>query len=401
MLEKAKEHILKLFDLSMDAGLNFLKVHSSELPYSMSAVSVVQCLCNLFGGLLRRGTREKCGGTPVQQTATVRRTDTENDESDRAFVPSGIYNPSFTLKKKTAQTTDKPAPLSSKESLLDLISNIFVFSYTWALGGCFERTQQEMTENISFGTSDDSTSDIAAEQKLTRGGVTAREKFDALIYKLFTTTKTLKVKLPSSSNLIYSYYFNLNSNSFEPWKKLVAPSKQSAGFLNLGPGLKGLSLTSYKQVFSLFTDFNGLQYDASNVCMVPTVDLIRLAFLVSVLFNQHNGFTPNILLSGKPGVGKSQILSHLSKSLTSKKWQNSVISCVFGKPTLRYGEQMPANQVDDATCMSIHSHVSSELEGVQVQSMLEKHLIRHGRNALVPSKDKRVRHVGMLHTGYM
>ena len=358
----------------------------------MPGVSVVRCLCKLFDGLLKSVSESLGGLSSIHETAgIVRDTDIH---SAVLHTPASSYDPRaksmfhIEPRPKSAQVKHKPAV---QISMGMLISNIFVFAYTWSFGGCFEKTQLELNE---YESSDNSIFDVVVNQKLVRGGITAREKFDALVYKIFTS-KNVNIQLPTSPDLIYSYYFNLNSNSFEPWKELVDPSQPSAAFLNLVSGLKIGQRCSFSHSSSYSSE---MQYDASNVGLIPTVDLVRLAFLVSVLFNQSSGLMPNILLSGISGVGKSQLLAHISKALTSKTWQSSAISSLLGQSLLRkYGERAKSpEETDDNACTSLFCHVSAQLEGTQVQILLEKGLIRQGRSMLIPSKGKPVCSVEIL-----
>ena len=402
LLKGAKEHILNLFDISVDVGLDFLKAHSSELPYLMPGTSVVQYLCNLFGALLKSIPEDNhVVHSQKFATATVTKFDAEEDDNVEDIMKDentsidrenlfNIYIPNAKNKlcvdsspRVAHQVKELPVQNIPDTSLCLLISKIYVFAYTWAFGGCFERTLHELMEYESFEVTDNLSHQVAIEQNLVRGGITVREKFDALVYKLFTG-KLVNIHLPSTQQLIYSYYFNLNTNSFEPWEKLLAISQKNVGFQNLASMLRYTPQLSH--------DFSQLQFDACNVGLIPTVDILRLTFLISVLLNFSSGSVPNILLSGRSGVGKSQLLSHMSKILASKKWQSLIISSVLGKSLFKKQDEPDIfnKEAENNSYATVYYHVSSQLEGFQMQSLLEKQLMRQGENKLVPLAGKSV-----------
>ena len=407
-LENAKKHLQKLFDASMDAGLNFLKSHSSDFPFPLPGVSAVHCFCKLLGGLLRN--IPECATTQkpllAKSSSAESRADSDNVEDNKALLHgstlSSIYRPNTSASSQVLSMSrmqrygikmSKKASIVPQEltSTTKIISNLFVFAYVWSFGGCFERIESELSGGALCTEGVDGVAiNLDFNQKVARGGITGKEQFDALVYDIFSA-KGIDASLPTSPNLIHSYYFNMSTNSFELWADLVPPTQDIVGFMMSTRGSVQLSSGNLhqRQLFSLFYD--GFNFDASSVSMLPTVDLVRLAFLFCILCSDPAESVPSVILSGGPGVGKTQFLSHLTKHLSSRKWQSEVVSLVLGKSSAQIfrEKQRLAYETEDAFSI-VGSHVSGSMEGVAVQAFLQKHLLRQGRNTLSPSKGKSV-----------
>ncbi len=378
---EVKNHLLKLFDQSIDIGLDFLKQHSSELSCPAPGISVVNTLCHLLYGLLK-SISDDYGGFKSGEPATDELGVDEGSSDDLKQTLAGIYIPS---KHQNKSRSNKPVHHENSSYLYALISNLYVFAYTWSFGGCFERIEEELNLDMY----EDDTFPNMIEQKLVRGGATAREKFDALVHSIFTKGEVV-VQLPTSTNLIYSYYVDINTNSFEPWKKLISTPLQNVSFLSSN---ENSPFVSQRLMFKLFINPVEEFYSASSVSLLPTVDIIRLSFLVSVLFESNS--VPNTLISGQSGVGKTQFLSYLSKALTSRKWRKSVMSSVLGNPRLRPSSTSLSGVGgdadhhtgggDDHAFASVLYRVQTRPDTPGIQSVLEKYLVRKGKMTLAPS----------------
>ena len=390
--DKCKEHILTLFEHSIDSGLNFLKEHSSKLSCAVPGISAVKSLCSILGGLLR-SLSEDHGGleikTEVAQEEVVKKglKDSSSHLQGRTFA--GIYIPTRPnvstgepKKKKSLEVSTVPAHRRSLESLCKVICNLFVFSYVWAFGGCFESAEENNSIDLASVDAYEPTND-----RLSRGGVSVREKFDKLVYNLFTKDKVI-AQLPSSTGLIYSYYFNITNNQFEPWKNLISTPSQNVSFMSTDIDTM---YSSQRSMFKLFSDATKEDcYTASDVSLIPTVDIVRLLFLISVLFESNS--TSNVLISGKYGVGKTQLLTHLSKALPSRIWRKSVISKILGA-SLSLQKKISSMNHDlpeDHTHIPAVHHISNQLQSAGMQSLLERYLMRQGRTILIPTTGKMV-----------
>lgn len=390
--ELVLDHILKLFDQSVDVGLDFLKQHSSELSCPIPGISAVKTLCCILDGLLRSIAEYHGGFVEAGKSDTTEKAEDESTNQLQSQTLAGIYiptkyqNPIISSRTRTAQQSvrnDLPYHRRKPGSLCDIISNLFVFAFVWAFGGCFERTELEVDLDIAGG---DLTGEIAS-QKIARGGESALEKFDALVYDLFSEGE-VRVQLPTSARMIYQYYPNIYTNSFETFDMLISSPVQNMSYLS---PIVDSPLLPQRFMFKLFINPQEEAYSASKVSMIPTVDIIRLSFLISVMFESNS--MPNIMVSGKSGVGKTQLLTFLSKSVVHKKWRKYVIQSVLGKllqPGGDDGEEDPRKDPDDSTFSAMFYHVSSRLGSQRLQSMLGSHLMRQGRKILLPPTGKNV-----------
>ena len=380
--------------MSVDAGLAFLKRHSSELSCPVPGISAVKSLCCILDGLLRSIIEYHGGFVRKEEQLEATRTPTQSEGESTGQLPqqtlAGIYipkkhaSPEVVSKSKMEKLVDSNLPLylQRPSGICDLLGSLFVFAFTWAFGGCFERIDQEVDLDI---TGNDISTDLPSE-KIARGGDTAMEKFDALVYNLFSDGK-VTVQLPTSTRLIYAYYPNIYTNSFEPLDKLISSPLHNVNFLS--PSIES-PLASQRHVFKLFVNPSEETYSASTVSMIPTVDIVRISFLISVML--ESGSMPNIMVSGKSGVGKTQLLAFLSKSLSSKKWRKSVIQSILGKPHHEGKEEDREKETaDDQSFSTVLYHISTRLKSQQMQAMLGSFLMRQGKSILIPPTGRNVR----------
>ena len=379
----------------MDAGLDFLKLRSADLACPVPGLSAIKTLCCIMDGLLRSIAEYHGGFTEHQEPEVVEKPEEDSTIQLHAQTLAGIYIPTRTQnqliasKVKMSQVTqshDLPLYHRAPDSLCDVISNLFVFAFTWAFGGCFQRFEEEVDLEVS---GDDLSDNELPSQKISRGGDTALEEFDALVYDLFSEGPT-RAHLPPSARLIYMYYPDIYTNTFQPFEKLISSPAQNVTFLSPA---SDLVLGSPRFIFKLFSDPNEETYSASRVSMIPTVDIIRISFLISVMIESSQ--MPNIIVSGRSGVGKTQLLSYLSKSISSKKWRKLVIQTVLGK-TFKVDrndepEEDPRKDVEDHTFSTLHYHVSTQLDSQRLQNMLGSYLMRQGKSLLLPPTGKKVR----------
>ena len=417
-LDNARSHIRMLFNASMDAGLNFIRSHSSDYSYPLPATGAVRCFCFLLGGLLSNLPDSITSQLVKKQSLLATSSmDSKTDSSEanhesqvmlHGSTLSGIYRPNLSGSSQTLHMCKNwqrggkkrgvalQSDTNVSNSAMKVISNLFVFAYVWSFGGCFERTETELLGETSAETLEGVAINFDLDQKVARGGATAREQFDALVYDIFTA-KGIEASLPTTPSLIHSYYFSVSSGTFEPWTNLVPPSQEMARFMTStrGGGIHSSSAGYLlRQTFSLFSD--GSRFDATSVGVLPTVDIVRLAFLLCVLYSsQLTESFPNVSFSGSSGVGKTQLLSHLFSRLSSKTWQNEVLMLVLGSLPFSKNRdkksQLLTRDTDNPFSL-LKTHVSADMEGTALQKLLQKNIVRHGRSSLTPSKGKSVSH---------
>lgn len=389
----------------MDPGLEFLKLHASELSSAVPGISAVRTLCSILSGLLSLVLRTRHLALRSEVSVYTVKKDEDGDSLADVggrqtlagiYIPNKLASSGSKLRSSSSVSQDhnhhhRHQHHHSVDAFHSLLSNLFVFAYVWAFGGCFERF-----EDLDCGadsTDEEDFHDLADQLKIARGGDRAIEKFDALVYKLFSKEE-FGVHLPTSTDSIFSYYFDASSNSFQPWKKLIASPQKNVTFELAGSS----AAVSEQAIFNLFVpDSKCIHYTANSVSLLPTVDLIRISFLVSILFESNSN--PSILLSGKSGVGKTHLLTLLSGALSSTNWRKSLISHLLGNnkksSPIAPSTTMTSFKVTDVvseveddkadTLSTVFFHVSSQWSSQDLQTLLEGHLLRQGKSLLLPS----------------
>lgn len=395
MNEQRRDYLLQLFELSIDEGIKFLEENKFELTSPVPALSAVKTLCQIVLGLFNFISEEAGSREGNKHEAEAN----ESSSSISRKSVTGVYIPKRKLVKTRSQIRlEQSLPRSPRkqrrytpscDSVCEVLGKLFVFAFTWSFGGCFETsgTEEEDCEQTS---------------NIFRGGSTARQNFDALVHRIFSGSRdsNVQVQLPPTSDLIYSYYVDFNSGLFKPWKTLVPSNKQIITQLNLKQ--KGFE-NIYQQSPLHFLDSDsvmGKLYRANTMGMVPTVDSVRLCFLIILLLQHNSTHYNNVLVAGKTGVGKTQLLKHVSNILQNSKCCKDILSCAFPirKPPLTnlgsssqnatplHSTEPNAEQED----VSLLCHVSPHMKASKLQSTIEHQLVRKVGNVLSLSSERKV-----------
>ena len=371
-----------LFDQSIEEGNLFLKAHKSELMCPLPSIGAVKTLCSLFEALLEYTIKEF--PTFYQNDERVIPTNEAKDSSSSIGVQTltGIYIPKKA--SKTSQNKDKESEKPYLGKIFELIGKLYVFSFTWAYGGCFECVDDE-----------DDVADAVSTFRISRGGTTARSKFDALVHKLFSSTddSVVNVDLPTSTDLIFSYYVNVHNCSFVQWKTLVPTPKQIATKVSLiRKGLNRIHAT-FSSPFFEDSGFRAEDITASSVPLIPTVTTVQLTYLASLLSKSS---TNNLMFVGKVGVGKTQLIQYLFQVLLSRDRCSQVLSCTSKAGTKkgfsfsREPDSFVIDHNDDQDDSGFLYHLSRQTTSVKMQSIFENHLARTSLSVLKPSMGEKV-----------
>ena len=385
--ERGRQHIIELFELSIDEGLKFLKEHASELSCPVPGISAVKTLCHVLLAFLDHIMREGDGFVPNSAKLGAQKVAEESSSSVARQTLAGIYIPNRHLdlhsKSKSAikiSSSHSSLPYLQRhpECLLELLGKLFVFAFTWAFGGCFETSRSEDEEEEEEGGVLGSVNDPV---KVQRGGTTARLKFDALVHRVFTWESNVKVNLPLTADLIYSYYVDIKSGSFVPWKSLVPTPKELTSKLSLMQ--KGLTSLQKPQT-SAFIDPDlllGSLLAADEVGRIPTAEGIRLTFLAALMLLR--GDPCHVLTSGGIGVGKTQFLSYLAKVLQSPEQCHNILRAVLagGRKAAGSAEGGAWSDLQEASSVAVHSvYASANTQVAYLQSLIESKLVRTGKS---------------------
>ncbi len=373
----------------MDEGLQFLKEHASELSCPLPASSAVTTLCHILTAFLQFLSTE-CGGfsppmSKVQEESLVRR-DEASASSFQGQTLTGIYIPTQVNqprikardpKRGLSQGSSLPFLHRHPERICELLGKLFVFAFTWAFGGCFECVGDEETPNNI----------ITSNEEITRGGTTARSQFDAFIHTIFIRPAGVSVKLPASADLIYSYYVDISSCTFVQWKRLIPSSQEIVTRTSMMQrGIQALSSKSFS--FLDRSSTVGELHRASEVGFVPTVDTVRLCFLALLIQKAQQP----VLLSGNLGVGKTCVLTYLTKLLQAEDQKDAFLSSILGRNNCTHRLECGKEDTEEKECQNIVTslHVSSHTTSSFLQSCIEKHLVRKNKNTLRAPQEKTV-----------
>ncbi|XP_059157269.1 dynein axonemal heavy chain 6-like [Physella acuta] len=336
--ESGKNFLLALFDSSIDKGLNFLHKYKEHQAVEAPDLSIIGTLCHILsayfdffashGGFGAQDEKEKDGSLQVQNADD----DLSSPMSSRAGAGSGgsklkrrqtkrqvkmkeEFDIADTLQIKSAKGPERKMFYLERNpnQLNNLLGKLFVFAYTWSIGGVLKRRE--------FMDEDDSS--------IKRAGamverVDINNEFDNFARELFDVEPPLGVRLPAGNRSIYGYFVDTESGSFVPWDLLIPNTKsliEKGAVITIG---ETLGVVSDKK-----------KNELKEAEIIPTVDIVRFTFLTSLLLlNKHP-----VLLTGDSGVGKTAIINHMLKELekeggTSMEKSSSILGSV-----LQYSEK--------------------------------------------------------------
>ena len=397
--DEGKQHLLALFDHSVDKGVMFLKNHASELSCPVPVTSAVATLCHILLALLEHVSKEYGGFGPSSSFPGVEAYQ-QAEESGSSLLRqtlTGIYIPTkqhqsqrkqMCMKQAKSQSSTLPFLHCYPERLCDLLGKLFVFSFVWAFGSCFEQVEEATNSDL-----------LKHGHSVTRGGSTGRGQFDALVHTIFNNPQ-IKVQLPTSADLIYSYYVDINTCSFAPWKKLVPSAEEIAARTSMiQKGIQSLSTLSS----SSFLDLNvaiGQLCNASEVGFVHTTETVQLCFLIFLLY--RNGHS--VLLSSKMGAGKTHLLKYLAKLFKSAEQCEDILSAVLGKKkqtkqsVIHLSSSVLKTEDEESPVIGLPLHISPQFEASRLQSEIEGCLVRKDKSTFTSPAGKKVKCYGVLST---
>ena len=333
-----------LFEASIDEGLRFLKQHTAGLSCPKSGMSAVQMLCCMLNSLVdhleKEGTLQQLCTSAAEPSSAFVADDTIKDlyrpTLAGIYIPNrqGLNNPGTPARKNV---TANQLPINP---LKNLLNKLYVFAFTWSFGGDFELNDEA-----------DCSEGLGGIESIVRGGTTVAAQFDALVHKVFNSSTT-GVQLPNSSDLIYSYYVDVANCKFVQWQKLYQNSMQYKSAFS-----HDLCLPSYL----IEADLKLLCAD--EVGFVPTVDVLRLTFVMALLLNSGH----SVVLSGRQGVGKTKTMNRFIELVTSGHSPEVVSKILNTKPR-------KANDGAEFVTEIAKLHFSSRTRPLHIHSLVEKSL---------------------------
>ncbi|XP_071789676.1 dynein axonemal heavy chain 6-like isoform X2 [Asterias amurensis] len=337
--ESGKQHLLSLFDKSVDKGLEFMSHFSPHQIVAATNMSMVSMLCHLLYAFLdflgknggygnpdeeRPSSTESSAGPPSRSSGKrISRREEKKKEKEKEKEKERIEK----MRQQSKNSSKEWYLLKHPEQLLGLLGKVFVFCYTWSIGGNLKRE-------------DDSDDDGGISVPRTAGGggggggvggggggakgkkaevpdLNIAYEFDTFVHDMFDTEPPLGVRLPSGSRTIFHFFVSLESGKFVPWEELVPSTKSLID--------KGVSHVSLGEQMGLTTQMSKKVTREDNE-LVPTVDTVRYSFLAGLLLvNKHP-----VLLTGDSGVGKSAIVNHMLKLLSKEKGASTQLGTILG-----------------------------------------------------------------------
>ncbi|KAH3851244.1 hypothetical protein DPMN_093724, partial [Dreissena polymorpha] len=448
MPDSGKRHLQALFDYSIDKGLRFFKKHQKFQCVPAPEMSLISCLCHILSAFL--DFMSKNGGFGSLDKEKEDKEETHTDSSDQRNesrassknsgrtsrskgrrrvgkraakvkedmdpIAEQVQHTSKTSgelrkKRKSISSNDTVTLLDLQEAerstnlrqyymqknpgqLTNLLGKLFVFAYTWSVGGNFKR-QEDMDED------DMGSQQRGRGQEKVDKEVNICNEFDNFMRELFEVEPPLGVRLPTGNRTIYSYFIDMESGTFVPWDALVPSTKsliEKGAIITIGETL-GVSMDQKKG--------GG---DDSDI--VPTVDVIRFSFLSSLLMlNKHP-----VLITGESGVGKSAVINYTLKRLCKEGGtaikQGTILGSIFNysdkgaslleniSSLTKWGQEEEDRGGMDvllgtkprATTGVISSMIqfSAQTTSARLQAQIKHNLIQKGRNTLGAPKGRKV-----------
>ncbi|XP_067884712.1 dynein axonemal heavy chain 6-like [Heterodontus francisci] len=296
--QKAREYFRTLFDKSMSAGLSFVRKRRKLQQFAFTDLGIVMTLCHLlqaFLNFMRQNGGFGVGDTtePNEETKI-----TEGLQKPKA-VPSTVISPSENTgaqdgERSFGTRSGKWFIQKQPDQLPALLAKLYVFSFTWAVGGCLKR-EDDYEEEALIGLSDRSKDDAVIRVTL---------DFNILVHSLFEGQTPLSVQFPSGSATVFGYFVDMQTGNLVTWDKLVPSTQELIS--------KGVQLSSLAEAVMSGAPKSRRTSQENLVC---TVDSVRYSFITSLLLLNK---CP-VLLTGESGVGKSVLIQEMLSKLQQPK----------------------------------------------------------------------------------
>lgn len=421
MPESARNHLQALFSHSIDRGLRFLQHHSRFRFLPVPDMCVVACLCNILNAYVnflkehggfgnqdreekdtlqvnspeqdghssRSSSRDPTGrGSRSKRRGGKRTVKLDDTESEQSASQSGHspFGPTPSLSTEKRYFVEK-----NPNQLANLLGKLFVFSFTWSMGGILRRQEDADDDEAVNRRGGDR---VAAD-------IDISNEFDNFVREMFEVEPPLGVRLPTGNKSVFNYFIDMETGNFVPWDVLVPTTKsliEKGAIITIGDTM-GLSAHHQK----------GQGREAE---IVPTVDIVRFSFLTGLLILEKRP----VLLTGDSGVGKTAIITNMLKELEKDGGCGYKAHTVLGT-VLGYSEKQstllenissltsfdhPGHNLDmdimlgtdkSKSAVSILStmvQMSAQTSSQRLQSQIKLRLIKKGKDSMGAPKGRKV-----------
>ncbi|WAR20146.1 DYH6-like protein, partial [Mya arenaria] len=416
MPDSGKRHLQALFDYSLDKGLRFFHKYHKFQCVPAPEMSLVSCLCHILTAFFDFMGKNGGFGSPDKEESHTDVSDQRNDSrtSSRNSGRTSRSKGRRRVGKRTSKKKDEMDPIQETSAqavaktasvagvkqfyllknpgqLLNILGKLYVFAYTWSVGGNFRR-QEDLDE-------DDMGSRRGQERKETE--VNICNEFDNFMREIFEVEPPLGVRLPTGNRTIYSYFIDMESGNFVPWDALVPSTKsliEKGAIITIGETM-GVSMDQKKA-------------GSEEQDIVPTVDVIRFSFLSSLLLlNKHP-----VLITGESGVGKSAVINYTMKKLSKEGGttmnSGTILGSIFNysdkgtslleniSSLTKWGQEeedkvgmdilLGSKPRTQTGVISSMIQFSAQTTSARLQAQIKHNLIQKGRNTLGAPKGRKV-----------
>ncbi|XP_039385914.1 dynein heavy chain 14, axonemal isoform X18 [Mauremys reevesii] len=214
------------------------------------------------------------------------------------------------------------------DKLPSLLEKLYVFAFTWAVGGVLRReTDYEEESLIGINTKDESL-------------VTVTRGFSNFVRDIFEGESPIGIQFPAGDRVIFEYFVDLQTGDFAPWTDLV-PTTQ---FL-------------IQQETTSFSDSlrSGSNKDVNlgrrdTLKLIPNMETICYSFLTSLLLmNKHP-----VLITGDSGIGKTAMIQNMLERLQNQ-------GGLFVKSGTILGDVVLHNEIKKASMLKNSSYLTFDM----------------------------------------
>ncbi|XP_075255484.1 dynein axonemal heavy chain 6-like isoform X3 [Convolutriloba macropyga] len=395
---KGQEFLNGMFDHFLEAGLKFVRSRSTDQHIRAPELSMVKTLCTLLEAYIE--FLRYNGGFGFVPADDEEEEVNDEQQSRVSLTGKSKRNP----KKGGATSTGKWYLEKHPGNLETLLSKLFVFCFTWALGGNFRRVDDAEDQDGSF-------EDVGYD-------------FDNFVRELFECEPPYGVRLPSGNQTVYAYFVDIINGGFVLWNKLVPSTKylveKGIGPLDDQKPAKKSKKSKGQSGGSGGGGSSSNQSHSESIQLVPTVDSVRYSFLTVLLTLYKNP----VILTGESGIGKSAIVQDLLGKVGQTSGLSTHGGTVLGR-VLNYSDRdtdildnvshllamsdsrdkggtiesttdetamlsTAAKEALRGTVIASVIQFSAQTHSHKVQSQLLYKLIKRGKDGLTAPKGKRV-----------
>ncbi|XP_071080158.1 dynein axonemal heavy chain 6-like [Haliotis cracherodii] len=404
--ESGKSHLQGLFDHSVEKGLSFLRKYKRFQVLATPELSIISCICNILSAYLDFmnkhggfGNPDKEELRPPSQESRVSSRSSSRGQGSRASRSKRKTKRSVKVKEDVSGTDDG-VNNSSKQfylqkspgQLFNLLGKLFVFCFTWGVGGTLRRQED---------SDEDDTVNRRGSDKVDKD-INICNEFDNFMRELFEIEPPLGVRLPAGNRSVFSYFLDMESGNFVAWDALI-PSTRSL--------IEKGAVITIGETMGIQTDHKK-SHEPKEAEIVSTVDIVRFSFLTGLLLtNKHP-----VLLTGDSGVGKSAIIDYMLKRLekdggTSFK-NGTILGSVFNysekntslleniSALTKFGDDDDGKSMDallgttkpkiSTGILSTTVQFSAQTSSARLQAQIMHKLIKKGRESMGAPKGRKV-----------